>query len=544
MSTTEAPVTEAPATEAAERQAAERQATGPQSAQRPRRALILAGGGLKVAFQAGVLQVWLDEAGLTFDDADGASGGVFNLAMYCQGMTGRQIADNWRLGDPKRGIAPNWRGLARGPFAPSLFTLDRYRRNVFRDWGLDWDRIRSSPRRATFNAYDFSRNRLTVRETATIDEDFLVAAVSLPMWFPPVVIDGDTYIDAVYITDANLEEAIRRGADELWVVWTVSRQRVWRPGFLAQYFQVIETAANGHFQRTLDRIAASNALGEKGEFGRHVEVKVLQAEVPLHYLVTFSRDRVAEVVNMGVRAARAWCADHDIAVRPVPEDGTGAPRTRLAFTEDMSGWFAFGETDPRRGAARGRDRGTRLAFRLTIDVDGVNRFLLDPLHEATVRGRIDCEALGGRLPVTSGGFNLFVQQDVTGHQRMYYRLHFADAAGHPLTLVGHKDVRDDAGRDLWRDTTTLFVRILQGHVVPEDHPGSHDGTAPTEDGDGVVGAGVLRLTPLDLARQLTTVRAYAPTAGERVEVVRRFGQLFLGKLWDVYAQGALSSSPF
>ena len=62
------------------------------SADRPRRSLILAGGGVKVAFQAGVLQVWLDEAGLEFDHADGASGGVFNLAMYCQGMTGTEIA--------------------------------------------------------------------------------------------------------------------------------------------------------------------------------------------------------------------------------------------------------------------------------------------------------------------------------------------------------------------------------------------------------------------------------------------------------------------
>jgi predicted patatin/cPLA2 family phospholipase len=509
--------------------------------ERPRRALVLAGGGLKVAFQAGVLQVWLDEAGLTFDDADGASGGVFNLAMYCQGMTGRQIADNWRLADPKRGIAPNWRGLARGPFAPSLFTLDRYRRNVFRDWGLDWDRIRASPHRATFNAYDFSRNRLTVREPADVDEDYLVAAVSLPMWFPPVVIDGDTHIDAVYITDANLEEAIRRGADELWVIWTVSRQRVWRAGFVAQYFQVIETVANGHFQRVLDRIAASNARGEAGEFGRHIEVRVLEAEVPLHYLVTFSRARVAEVVNMGVRAARRWCADNGIEVTPVDE--VAAPRTRLAFTEEMSGWFAFGETDPRRGAVSGREQGTRLAFRLTIDIDGVDRFLLDPLHEAAVRGWVDCEALGGRLPVTSGGFNLFVQQDVTGHQRMHYRLHFADAAGHLLTLVGHKDVRDDAGLDLWSDTTTLFVHVLQGHVVPDRHGGDPGWTAEPDGADGVVGAGVLRLTPLDLARQLTTVRAYAPTAGERVQVVRRFGQLFFGKLWDVYAQEVLSSSP-
>ncbi len=31
-----------------------------------KRSLILAGGGIKVSFQAGVLQVWLDEAGLEF----------------------------------------------------------------------------------------------------------------------------------------------------------------------------------------------------------------------------------------------------------------------------------------------------------------------------------------------------------------------------------------------------------------------------------------------------------------------------------------------
>src|SRR5580765_3158397 len=106
-----------------------------------------------------------------------------------------------------------------------------------------------------------------------MSEDLLVAAVSLPMWFPPVRINGETYIDAVFITDANIEEAIRRGADELWVIWTVSQQRVWRTGFIAEYFQVIETAANGHYQRALDRIAASNAAfadGQPSEFGRHI----------------------------------------------------------------------------------------------------------------------------------------------------------------------------------------------------------------------------------------------------------------------------------
>ena len=76
-----------------------------------KRSLILAGGGLKVAFQAGVLQVWLDEAGLTFDHVDAASGGVFNLAMMCQGMTGLQIANNWRNMNPRAGISFNQLGV-------------------------------------------------------------------------------------------------------------------------------------------------------------------------------------------------------------------------------------------------------------------------------------------------------------------------------------------------------------------------------------------------------------------------------------------------
>jgi len=500
---------------------------------RPRRSLILAGGGIKVAFQAGVLEVWLDEAGLEFDHADGASGGVFNLAMYCQGMSGRQIADNWRFMDPLQAIQPNWGALLRGPYGRSLFKLDRYRRNTFTAWGLDWGKIRDADKIATFNAYNFSRNELAVRTADQMTEDFLVAAVSLPMWFPPVIIDGDTYIDAVYITDANIEEAIRRGADELWVIWTVSQRRVWRDGFLATYFQIIETAANGHFKRILDRIETNNkalAAGGHGEFGRHIEVKLLQAEVPLHYLINFSRDRLAEAVNLGVRLARRWCADNGIPLKAPPADPPD-PLTRLRFTEEMKGYVSFGEDDYRKAYEQGRRQKNRFMFHLTIDVRGMNRFVLDPEHEAAARGWIQCEALGGRLVVRDGTFNLLVQQDEPGHQHMLYRLFFEDSAGHPLTMSGFKEVRNDPGPDVWSDTTTLYVRIFKGHVRDEGQQAE------------TVAAGILRIYPLDFARQLTTVRAQAPTLADRADVIRRFGQLFLGKLWDVYAQGVLSSSP-
>jgi predicted acylesterase/phospholipase RssA len=121
------------------------------SAREPRRALILAGGGLKVAAQAGVLQVWLDEAGVEFHLADGASGGVFNLAMWCQGKSGTQIAQAWRDTNPL-----SWLWFSASPWR-SISSLERFENNVLPRWGIDWDAIAS-------NGYDATRDVLARRD--------------------------------------------------------------------------------------------------------------------------------------------------------------------------------------------------------------------------------------------------------------------------------------------------------------------------------------------------------------------------------------------
>lgn len=153
---------------------------------------------------------------------------------------------------------------------------------------------------------------------ARMTEDFLVAAVSLPMWFPPVEINGDLYIDAVYVTDANVEEAIRRGANEIWVIWTVRDAGDWHDGFVSTYFQIIETSANGHFKRIVRRIEENNIAirnGGAGEFNRHIDLKIFKADVALHYLFNLSQDRLVEAVNNGVRMARQWCIENSIPLK-------------------------------------------------------------------------------------------------------------------------------------------------------------------------------------------------------------------------------------
>ncbi len=483
-----------------------------------------------------MLQVWLDEAGLTFDHVDGASGGTLNLAMLCQGMTGTEIADNWRATSPAAGISVNWRELLRLGSAESLLTLDGYRRNIFPRWGLDWDAIRAGSTDATFNVYNFSRHRLEVLAPKRMSEDFLVACSTLPMWFPPVRIEGNTYIDAVYVTDADLEEALSRGADEIWVIWTVSERGEWDPGFVSTYFQIIEAAANGHFRRVVDRIEQNNAAvaaGEPGEFGKHVELKILRAEVPIHYIVEISADRLHEAVNRGVAAARVWCAEQGVAVDHVVLSGGSPSPVSLEFTEEMTGHVGLGEKDVEVGLARGVRAGTPLAVHLTIKTDDVDHFVTDPDHVASLSGYVTSAAFGGTLPVQEGTFNLLVDRGDPTRKEMRYRIHVEDGEGKPLTVVGVKTVQSANPLLIWRETTTLYTRMLRGHVTPDEDQHAE-----------ILAAGVIRITVPAFIRQLTTFQTTGASLVARSAGLVRFGALFLGKLWDVYGSALLSPGPF
>jgi predicted patatin/cPLA2 family phospholipase len=277
----------------------------------PKRSLLLAGGGLKIAFQAGVLQVWLDEAGIEFDHGDAVSAACFNLAMWAQGMSGKEIANNWRNFDPIAAIDVHWSQLPRLIFAESLLELTAFRRKIFPDWGIDLEKIRASGREATFNVYNFSKHELCPITPSAMTEDFLIAAASLPIWFPPVRIGGDVYIDAVFNTASNVEEAIRRGADELWVIWTTSERGKWVNGFVGNFFGIFEATGVGGYKAVLARVERNNdavGRGAPSEFGRLITIRQLKAEVPLHYLLNFNKRRFGEAVDSGVAAARAWCA--------------------------------------------------------------------------------------------------------------------------------------------------------------------------------------------------------------------------------------------
>jgi cholesterol oxidase len=215
--------------------------------------------------------------------------------------------------------------------------------------------------------------------------------------------------------------------------------------------------------------------------------------------------------------------------------------TSVRFTEEMKGHVTLEETDFRRGAGQGRADGTFLMFHLTIEIPDIDAFHDDPLRRGTCQGYVGCEVLGGDLPVELGEFNLFVDQGRPSEKRMRYRLWFRDRAGHPLTLTGFKVVADHPGFDVWTDTSTLYTRVLRGHLEESDaFPSvlSPDAPPPSGPAGDIVASGIITIWKRDFLRQLTTFRSSGPSWRARLSAVADFGAVFVRQLGQVYLRKA------
>jgi cholesterol oxidase len=81
---------------------------------------------------------------------------------------------------------------------------------------------------------------------------------------------------------------------------------------------------------------------------------------------------------------------------------------------------------------------------------------------------------------------------------------------------------------MWPETTTLYTRVLAGHVQ-----------APDNDAE-IIGSGILRILPTDFAWQMTTFRARGPTPGTGLSGLAAFGKFFVSQLREIYGPKGLS----
>jgi cholesterol oxidase len=216
---------------------------------------------------------------------------------------------------------------------------------------------------------------------------------------------------------------------------------------------------------------------------------------------------------------RGWTFDYEFRK---PEISAQPVYLGVQFTERMHGYFSTKQKDNYQSAAQlGREEGSTLEFVLTISTNDLEKAISDPQHEYHMAGSVKASALSlHALTVTEGTFNLFtVDPEHVDTTNMRYRMKLTDETGKVYYFEGFKVVHDDSSADMWADTTTLYTTVYEGE----------DATGP------VVGKGILRISPDDFARQLTTMKVTnASNLKERLEATVKFGRHFSKALFDTY----------
>jgi cholesterol oxidase len=203
----------------------------------------------------------------------------------------------------------------------------------------------------------------------------------------------------------------------------------------------------------------------------------------------------------------------------------------------MKGYIGFGAPDPETGFRQGLANGTYFEHALRIAIDDIDHFTQEPTHTAALTGHIECEQrFGGACPVLpSSAFNMFVDAVNPAVKYMFYRLAFDAHDGTRFTMLGHKTMEDDPGFDVYKDLTTLEVRVFAGDVAGPDVATPALGPPPVWPAPPVA-MGVLHIHALDSIKSVLTFRSdhlwHLPGA------VEKFCAFYGRNLWAVYKKFA------
>lgn len=494
----------------------------------PKRALILAGGGMRVAYHAGALRA-MYEAGLRFMHVDGTSGGIINTAMVLSGLSAVEMCDRWRTFKVNEAISfMPFEEYLKGPHMMAMCDADGIRNKMFPHLGIDLAKInRAEGMTGTFNVCNFTRKTNEAIPQDQVDLDLIIAGMSLPIFMPPVKKGDIWYTDSVWLKDANLLEAVRRGAEEVWVLWIINNTPVYKTGFFNQYVHMIEMSANSSLIDEFEIIKQLNQRISQGErpYGQTKTIKVHlikpATELPLDPELYLGHITTAGMIDMGY-------ADASRYLRNLPADGVPLqPETLMmnartkpgvCFRETMTGGFALGETDPAAGEKKGDAENLKLSLHCEIDIEDIYGFMEDPSHETPIRARIDFPPFGMNIPGYSAKFNLFRPGETPNVKYFIYEVAF-EHGGQGYYLAGKKVVRDDIGFDMWADITTLFTLLHRGNDASGE----------------VVGAGIIHIHREQLTKLVPTFHATNTSSSiESAKVLLDFSKFFLGELWESY----------
>lgn len=269
------------------------------------RSLILAGGGARLAYQAGVL-IALEEEGLSFNHFDGTSGGIFNTAMLSSEIEPKEMAMRWRKVKVINfsSLLPFKSYFSKNTFA-AFGDADGIINKVYPTLGIDVAKMNENTSiDSTFNVCNFSKKTVEVFSNRNVTVKHLVAGMSLPIFMPAIKINGDWYTDAVWIKDANITEALKRKPDEIWLVWAIGNSHEYLNGTFNQYVHMIEISADGGLLLELEQIEKLNSERERKKIILHL-IKP-EFPLPLDPDLMMNKVNIDELINRGYADAKSY----------------------------------------------------------------------------------------------------------------------------------------------------------------------------------------------------------------------------------------------
>ncbi|HEC36402.1 MAG TPA: patatin-like phospholipase family protein [Anaerolineae bacterium] len=273
--------------------------------EKPKRALVLSGGGGRGAYECGVYK-YLEEAGLKPDILVGTSIGAINAAAIASGKSSADLEQAW-LATRTRDIQRFWRlrpWRAVYDTSPWYRTLHRF---------IDFDGLARTDKRLLITATEVETGNLRIFDNreVTLTPSHIMASCSIPLVYPWTEIENHHYWDGAVMANTPLAGAIDAGADEILVVLLspVGERHIPPPRWPWEAFAVmLDLALSATFENDVKQLENVNRLvvAQLDEKHRsiHCQVIVPSRETGLLRIIRYEPEASRELIEMGYADAK------------------------------------------------------------------------------------------------------------------------------------------------------------------------------------------------------------------------------------------------
>lgn len=247
--------------------------------------LIVEGGGMKCAYSAGVLDIFLDEQ-LRFDYCIGVSAGAANCASFLAGQRERNM--RYYVQHVKD---PNYISLRSLIKTGSLFGLQYIYGDMTNEGGidpLDYDAYHNNPTETYMPATDAATGKPVYFNKNDIERNKyqpIMATCALPVACRPISYQGHIYYDGGVSDSIPVEHALGHGCDRLVVILSKPVGFRMKPqggkaaytlALKRKYPRIVEALNHRHemYNRQMERLEALESQGKAVVFRPSSEIHI------------------------------------------------------------------------------------------------------------------------------------------------------------------------------------------------------------------------------------------------------------------------------